>query len=185
MYDNVSNGRPIVSADSYTFDQDDVRKKIISYGQMGISMGTYKHDVYYEEDVICTEDYWDAVNDIFYFEGDYIHHKGDIKHARGDVYRMMPDENSMVSARAFANSFKPYLGFGYGGRLLKDDDSWQVSFDAGMMFWGGKPKVVTHDGTDLVNDVDNVRGRVGDYVDLISNFKVFPLLNLRITKRIF
>ena len=53
------------------------------------------------------------------------------------------------------------------------------------MFWGGTPKVVTHDGTDLVNDVDNVRGKVGDYVEIIKKFKVFPVLNLRITRRLF
>lgn len=185
MYDNVSHGRPIVSAGSYTFDEEEVRRKLMEYGQMGISMGRYKHDVYYEEDEICTQDYWDAVNDVFYFEGDIIHHKGDVKHARGDRYRMVPDENSMVSARAFANSFKPYLGFGYGGRLIKGDDSWHVSFDAGALFWGGTPSVKTHDGTDLMNDVENVHGKVGDYIDIMKSFKVFPVLNLRITKRLF
>ena len=97
----------------------------------------------------------------------------------------MPDENSMVKAWAYANRIKPYVGFGYGGRLLKKDDSWHVSFDCGAMFWGGVPKVVTHDGTDLVNDVRNIPGKVGDYVDIIKNFHVFPVLNLRLTKRLF
>ena len=30
-----------------------------------------------------------------------------------------------------------------------------------------------------------IRGKVGDYVDIINSFKVFPVLNVRITKTIF
>ena len=82
-------------------------------------------------------------------------------------------------------AFQTIPRFGYGGQLLKNDPSWQVSFDCGALFWGGTPRIVTHDGTDLVNDVENVRGKVGDYVDIVKKFKVFPVLNLRITKRIF
>ena len=54
-----------------------------------------------------------------------------------------------------------------------------------MMFWGGTPKILTHDGTDLANDVDHVRGKVGDYVKIIKAFKVYPVLSLRLTRKIF
>lgn len=103
----------------------------------------------------------------------------------GTPYLMEPDENCTVSAKVTVNSFKPYLGFGYGGKLFKNDNRYQVSFDAGLMFWGGEPAITTHDGTNLSKDVSNISGKVGDYVDFISGIKVFPVLNLRITRRLF
>ena len=72
-----------------------------------------------------------------------------------------------------------------GGRLLKNDDRYNISFDAGLMFWGGTPDIITHDGTNLSKDVINIGGKVGDYVDLIKGVKAFPVLNLRITRRLF
>ena len=160
-------------------------EKLLGYGRMSIYMGDYKHDILYEEDVVCTAEGGEIIDGEFYMPGDVIHAKGDVMYPAGSPYRVVPDENSMVKAWAYANRVKPYIGFGYGGRLLKKDDSWQVSFDCGAMFWGGVPKVITHDGTDLVNDVENVPGLVGDYVDIAKHFKIFPVLNLRITKRLF
>lgn len=162
--------------------------KLMEYGKMSINMGEFSHDIYYEEDVYeVAPESGIIIDGTLYDAGEeYLaHRKGEVKYAKGDTYRMTPDENSMVKAWAYANRLKPYLGFGYGGNLLKKDPHWQISFDCGAMFWGGTPKVVTHDGTDLVNDVDNVRGKVGDYVDIIKKFKVFPVLNLRITRRLF
>jgi hypothetical protein len=37
----------------------------------------------------------------------------------------------------------------------------------------------------LAKDVENIGGKVGDYVDLVKGCKVFPVVNLRITRRIF
>ena len=34
-------------------------------------------------------------------------------------------------------------------------------------------------------DVENIDGKVGTYVDLFKAFKVYPVLSLRVTKRIF
>ena len=70
-------------------------------------------------------------------------------------------------------------------RLIKGNDKLKVSFDCGLMFWGGTPSIVTHDGTDLANDVENIKGKVGDYVDLIKGVKAFPVLNVRFTHTIF
>ena len=91
----------------------------------------------------------------------------------------------MVKAEVRVNAFKPYLGFGYGGRLFKGDDRYMVSFDCGAMFWGGTPSILTHDGTDLAKDVEDVQWRVGDYVRLIKGVKAFPVLNVRITRTLF
>lgn len=189
VYNKAANDQPITNingADIFLEDPTgkmDLKSHFLYYGMMSIHMGNYTHDVLYEEDVVSPYDQF--IGDNHYAEGDIIHHKGDVMIAKGSPYRMVPDENSMVKAYAYANRFKPYVGFGYGGQLLKGDDSWLVSFDCGAMFWGGVPKIVTHDGTDLVNDVENVRGKVGDYIDVIKKFKVFPVLNLRITKRLF
>ena len=90
-----------------------------------------------------------------------------------------------VNVIPFANSFKPYLGFGYGGRLLKDRDDWHVSFDAGAMFWGGTPSLYTHDGVNLTKDIEGAKGKVGDWIDFIGGFKVYPVLSVRFTKTIF
>ena len=100
-------------------------------------------------------------------------------------YIVEPDENSMVKAEVRVNAFKPYLGFGYGGSLFKGDDRYKVSFDCGAMFWGGTPSILTHDGTDLAKEVYNLEGKVGDYVSLIKGIKVFPVLNVRITRTLF
>ena len=103
----------------------------------------------------------------------------------GSPYIVEPDENSMVKAEVRVNAFKPYLGFGYGGRLFKGDDRYKISFDCGAMFWGGTPSILTHDGTDLAKDVEDVKWKVGDYVRLIKGVKAFPVLNVRITRTLF
>ena len=135
-----------------------MEKTILSMGRMGIPIGKYSHEM------------TDAQGNI---------------HKKGETYYMQPNENSMVSVDARTNSFKPYLGVGYEGRLIKGNDNYKIGFDAGLMFWGGTPSIITHDGTDLVHDVEDINGKVGDYVKLIKGVKVFPVLNLRITRRIF
>ena len=52
------------------------------------------------------------------------------------------------------------------------------------MFWGGKPKVVTHDGVDLVHDVNNLNGKVKNCVNMIKAFSAYPVINLRISRRL-
>ena len=106
-------------------------------------------------------------------------HVGDYKD--GKPYMMMPDKDGTVSAKAKVNKFRPYLGFGYGGSLSKDG-KWQASFDAGVQFWGGAPKVTTHDGTEL-NDLINLRGKVGTYMDLMKSVPVYPTIDFRISYR--
>ena len=135
-----------------------MEKTILSMGRMGIPIGKYSHEM------------TDAQGNI---------------HKKGETYYMQPNENSMVSVDARTNSIKPYLGVGYEGRLIKGNDNYKIGFDAGLMFWGGTPSIITHDGMDLANDVEDINGKVGDYVKLIKGVKAFPVLNLRITRRIF
>ena len=132
---------------------------IASYGRMGVNMGVYKRDI--------TDD------------------EGNVIHKKGEVYMMEPDDNSMVRADMKVNAFKPYFGIGYDGRLTKHNDHLSIGFDAGIMLWGGTPSLKAHDGTDLIHDVEGIGGKVGDYISTIEKFKVLPLLNLRISYRLF
>jgi hypothetical protein len=135
-----------------------IEKQLTSMGQMGIPLGTFTHDM--------TDAYG-------------------VEHKQGDTYYMEPNENCMVYADARTNSFKPYVGFGYEGRLIKGNDNYHIGFDAGVMFWGGTPSIITHEGVNLSKDVENIGGKVGDYVKFVKGVKAFPVLNLRITRRIF
>ncbi len=104
----------------------------------------------------------------------------------GTPYMMEPDANGMVKVRMKANSFiRPYLGFGYGGRLIKGDDRCHVSFDCGAMYWGGAPKVLTHDGVNLCKDLNNIRGQVDDYVKIVKKMHVYPVINFKISYKLF
>ena len=147
-------------------------------GRMGIHLGDYV-DRYVTKMVVEYDEYGDFVRS---YEDYVLDANGNKIH---EPYRMEPDNDCTVSATVKVNSFRPYLGFGYGGRLLKNDNRYNISFDAGLMFWGGTPAIMTHDGTNLSKDVMNIGGKVGNYVDLISGIKAYPVINLRITRRIF
>ena len=131
---------------------------VLKYGRMGFQLGQYKNDIYSESGLLI--------------------------HQKGDPYEMEPGADHQVHIYAKSNSFKPYLGFGYGGRLVKGRDDWKVSFDAGLMFWGSVD-LYTHDGTNLTKDVEGITGKVGDYVDFAKKLTVYPSVSVRFTKTLF
>ena len=155
MYDKAVNWEPI-SLGGVSIDPFLAYDKFAKYGRMNIHVGDFTHDM--------TD-------------------RNGVEHKKGEPYLMVPDDESMVKATMKVNTFRPYLGFGYGGRLVKGCDDYWVSFDCGALFWGGTPHVYTHDGVDLTHDVENVTGSVGKYVDAIKVFKVFPVVELRLTRR--
>lgn len=104
-------------------------------------------------------------------------HIGDYKD--GTPYMMHPDKDGTVSAKAYVNRFRPYLGFGYEGSL-SNDGKWKIGVEAGAQFWGGVPKVTTHEGV-VLNDLDNLRGKVRDYMDLIKVLAVYPSVSCRLS----
>ena len=136
-----------------------IEQRILAFGRMGFHLGDYARDIYDSN--------------------------GNLLHAKGDPYIMEGDDNNMVKVTAKSNSFKPYLGIGYRGRLVKNRDDWKISVEAGVMFWGGKPDLYLHDGINLTEDITNIKGQVGDYVDLFKKFTVFPNLSVRFTKTLF
>lgn len=165
MYEKVISGEPLIDFSKFS-DLPDVSynlpepviEKFKSFGRLGFAVGYYSHD--------------------------FVDSKG-VEHKAGERYIVEPNEDSMVLVEAKSLSFKPYLGFGYGGRLLKNRDDWKISFDCGAMFWGGTADLIVHDGVNLTKDVENISGQVGTYVDLLKTFKVYPVLSVRLTKRIF
>ena len=103
----------------------------------------------------------------------------------GTPYIMEPAPDGTISAHAFVNHFKPYLGFGYTTDL-DSDKRWHLGIDIGAVFWGGTPKVINHDYTtgkdiNFTKDLMNLKGRVADYVKICEAFPVYPLVALRIS----
>ena len=135
-----------------------MEERIVQYGRMGMYVGDYARDIY--------ED-------------------GTLAHKAGDPYIMEPGADGMVRAQVLVNRVKPYVGVGYEGALSRREPRLKVGFDAGVMFWGGTPSVVTHDGTDLVNDLIHVRGKVGRVLDAITAFKLCPMAEVHLSYQLF
>ena len=182
----------LVAVDIYNnvYDKLHGKSKRELAGVKLLDLGPGYEDVYMDLDMLLKmQSLFDAAGRMGLYVGDYTHdvvdENGNVIHKKGDPYVMTPDEDHMVKADMKVNAFKPYIGFGYDGRLAKGNDRLHVGFDAGVMFWGGKPCVYTHDGTDLIRDVENVQYRVGDYVDKIKKLVVYPVANVRFTYTIF
>lgn len=154
----------------------DLMMLVLSFGRAGFPVGVYANDVVYTEDVWVHDDYMNI---------DYIEHaKGEVIHAKGETYLMAPSDENTAYANAFVSRFRPYFGFGYSGQL-KRWDKWSIGFDAGAMFIGGAPKIVDHSGVDLMYDVKNIEGQIGDYVRLARHIKAYPVLEVKLTRRLF
>lgn len=112
------------------------------------------------------------------------HAKGEVRFKKGDTYLMGASSENTAFAHAFVDRFRPYFGIGYESHLDKYKQ-WSIGCHAGVMLWGGAPKLVDHNGVDLMYDVENIRGQVGDYVNFARHAKAFPVLELKITRRLF
>lgn len=186
MYKNANSEQPLIEYNGQSiYLPSGFTEKITEYGEMGVVIGEYSHDIYAQENVYWDYTAYDAITgETSHEKGDLRYAKGDKMHNAGDEYRLTPDENNMIKANVKTNSFRPYLGFGYGAAITKDNRT-NISFDAGMMFWGGTPTITMHDGTNVINDLQNIRGKFNDYADFVSGLKVYPVINLRLTRRLF
>lgn len=114
-----------------------------------------------------------------------------------------PDENGIIKVKAHVNRFKPYVGFGYQGRLSKAEPQWEVGFDAGMLFWGGKPHVYTDrtvmvaeedpetgatkysyskERVDMARDLKDYPSNIKNKMSLLKSLVVMPVLDVKITR---
>ena len=192
IYWNVYNEQDIITYNGTGAELPPaINARILEYGTMGIRMGEFKHDFYATQDMYYDHDVYDQDNYdeqgryvLLHKKGDIQYHKGDLVYRKGDTYRMMPNEDVMVKAKALVNAFRPYLGVGYNTTLTKDKKT-KLAVDAGIMMWGGSPKIVTHDGVDIAHDLVNVNGQVGDVLRVMRRFPIYPVLEVRVARSVF
>ncbi|MGM9760300.1 MAG: hypothetical protein ACI30I_09365 [Parabacteroides sp.] len=95
----------------------------------------------------------------------------------GDV-TIPVDKNGDVDGGLKVSSVRPYVGIGYGRAV----PSKRVNFllDLGVQIHG-TPEVYAETGnvSDLMREADN------DFTDIINHFKVYPVLKLRISGKLF
>lgn len=105
-------------------------------------------------------------------------HMGDFKD--GTPYYMEPGKDGTVRANAYVNAVRWFTGVGYN-TSISADRRWNIGVDLGVMYWGGSPKVVTHEGVDMSHDLVGVPGKVGDYVSFMKSLKVYPTLEFKLS----
>lgn len=103
---------------------------------------------------------------------------GEIGLAVGD-HLITPDADGTANAILKVNSFKPYVGIGFG-RVVPKKTRLAFACDLGAQFWG-TPEVWLQD-TKL--DKDTSVDGAGGFVKTISKITVYPCLSFRLTGRI-
>ncbi len=192
IYWNVYNEQNIITYNGNGVElPPQMNNRILSYGEMSIRIGEFKRDFYATQDMYYTHDVYDKEN--FDDEGNYVllhkkgdvqYHKGDLVYKAGDTYRMLPDEDIMVRAKALVNAFRPYVGAGYSTTFGRDKRT-TFSVDAGIMFWGGSPDIITHDGVSMTDDLTNVNGQVNDILNVIKHSPVYPVFEIKFARKLF
>ncbi len=107
-------------------------------------------------------------------------------------YRVTTDKQGYAHADVKVNSFKPYIGIGFG-RAVPKKSRVSVSFDLGVKFWGkpglgamteddwGEKKYHKFSYKDLdENDDEDLK----DGLKTAEKIIVFPVLNIRLSGRI-
>ena len=110
-------------------------------------------------------------------------------------YAVDPDENGIIKLRMKYNSVKPYIGIGIGRAVPKAGKRVAVAADLGLQFHG-TPKVQAYspegggwmnikadDFNSLLKEKD--QKDVKDAFDVIDKLTIWPVLNIRVTGRIF
>ncbi|MBR1484574.1 MAG: hypothetical protein IJ612_02640 [Prevotella sp.] len=109
------------------------------------------------------------------------------------TYTIVSDPDGSVTADVKVNSFKPYLGIGFGRAVPNNRIS--VCFDFGVQFWG-KPSLWTKIDDNLGTEYRKVEksrilsqqdwcSDVIDALDIAEKIIVYPVLTLRVNGRIF
>lgn len=164
---------------------------------MVVNIGSYNHmyDVTTAPDFVVRYSWEEKFLGIAYLDADEAQKIQDsmLKYGRlgvhvgdfpdGTPYFMEPDAKGSISARAIINELRPYVGLGYEG-AMSDDGRWKAGVDAGVLFWGGAPKIVTHDGT-VLNDLHNMRHKVKNQMNFIKSFPVYPAISFRLSYSFF
>lgn len=94
-------------------------------------------------------------------------------------YILEPDEEGNINAQIKTNSFKPYIGIGIGRAVAKRKNL-SFQFDMGVQFWG-KPKIMCNGNQLEASDLDDE----GEFLDVVSNLRVYPVISFRLAGKIF
>lgn len=110
-------------------------------------------------------------------------------------YIVEPDEEGIIRMKVMTKAVKPYVGIGFGRMVPKANKRIGVSCDIGVQFHGTPtvkayaPEVGRYleiSSQDFGNDFsEGFRHDVDKALDAISKVKVWPVLNIRLTGRIF
>lgn len=163
LYNNIVD-KVLAGEDIATFEGESIKvpeqlvDKVKEYGYMSVGMGPWLNDEY------------DA--------------DGNLIHRQGEGYYLRPSAENQIRCDALVHKFKPYLGIGYS-TLLKKGGYTTLSVDAGALFWGGRPSLITHEGVDIMHSVGPNGGDVEKTVNFVKKFPVYPVLEIRVTQRIF
>ncbi len=108
-------------------------------------------------------------------------------------YRVSTDQNGNFTADVKVNSFKPYIGIGFG-RAVSKKSRFTATFDLGVKFWG-RPGLAANAKDEWGNEVYHKftykdltiedDESLHDAMELADKIIVFPVLNIRLTGRIF
>ena len=96
-------------------------------------------------------------------------------------YNIPTDKEGNIRADLKVNSFKPYLGIGYGRAIPKKRLA--MSLDMGVQFWG-TPSIYTNAGKLTKEDFGDGED-TGEFFDILEKITVYPVIKLRICGRIF
>ena len=94
-------------------------------------------------------------------------------------YFLEPDAQGKVDASIRVNSFRPYLGLGFGRAVPKKRVGCQ--FDLGVQLWGS-PGVYLRDKKLNDSDLDGEDGGVIKYASKVS---MYPVMSFRLVGRLF
>ncbi len=110
-----------------------------------------------------------------------------------NTYTVVSDAEGHVNLDLKVNSFKPYIGIGFGRPV--PSKRLNVSFDFGVQFWG-KPALWTNiddnDGTefrkverDRILNTQDYCDDIRDGLEIMEKVVVYPVLTVRLNGRIF
>lgn len=97
-------------------------------------------------------------------------------------YNIPSDVNGNIRADLKVNSFKPYVGIGYGRAIPKKRLA--MSLDMGVQLWGA-PGVYTNAGKLTKDDFGGDDDDSGDFFDILEKISIYPVIKFRICGRIF
>lgn len=127
----------------------------------------------------------------FHLTGGFFVGTSDIVKVSGEADRLVEISdliiqpvNGRVSAQLETNSFKPYLGIGFGNSVTKGNRV-GFKFELGAMFHGS-PKMIVTEGLEIT-DLDDLE--ISDELDkfnkFLKNFNVYPVMNFQLNFRMF